>query len=959
MRGIFLAIQYFCIVGMFVETWIVIKNLKKSSHRYLLISCVACLINSLGLLLEMTSKTQEAYLVALKFSYFGRVWVALFTALFAIELSHVKVPAFIRNALIIIHTGIYLTILFLPNTNLYYTDMKFATGGLFPRLSHGNGIAHHVQMALQCIYIVVGLFCLIRALIRETVSKEKTKLILVLCASGTMGLFFVIQLIAPWKITYEYDLTMLGFFIGTIFMLITIMFFDLLGTSEIARDFVIDRLSEGIIAVDNDNKVQYYNMPMRGLFPEIAYDPEAVFKRVSDAARADEIICINDRIYSPERNLLTSSGERVGELYALVDETDHYRYMSELEEQKAIADSANAAKSSFLANMSHEISTPINAVIGMDEMILRESSDPSTLKYASDIMSAGKTLLSLINDILDLSKIEEGRMEIIPVQYDLSSMINDMVNMISPRAEKKDLMFIVDVDPHIPHILFGDEIRIRQCAINLLTNAVKYTKEGEVVLEISHEKKDDDIDLIISVSDTGIGMKKEDLDKLFAPFVRIEEKKNRSIEGTGLGMSIVRQLLDLMDSELTVESEYGKGSRFSFRIRQKVIDSQEIGEFESYKSVDTYTYRELFRAPDARILVVDDNEVNLDVIKQLLKQTDIRVDTCTSGIEAVNCCTETIYDAIFLDHMMPDMDGIETLYEIREHELNRDTPSIALTANAVSGARERYLEVGFDDYLSKPVDGAKLERMLYGLIPEEKLQIVTNNSSDESDINTVTVASDMSDKSGDDPGDVSVERSREKEIIPAWLYDISEIDVTEGVKNGGSPEGYMSILGVFFKTLSSKADELEKLYADEDIENYTIKVHALKSSARVIGAGHLSEMALKLEEAGKTGDRKYIDEHSGELLELYRTLGESLSRLEQPKAGSDKPSISEPELKEAYQTIIEISSSMDFDLMDEILSDLDGYSLPEEDEKLLADIKKLCLEMNWDEIRSLAEAALK
>ena len=190
-------------------------------------------------------------------------------------------------------------------------------------------------------------------------------------------------------------------------------------------------------------------------------------------------------------------------------------------------------------------------------MILRESSDPSTLKYASDIMSAGKTLLSLINDILDLSKIEEGRMEIIPVQYDLSSMINDLVNMISPRAEKKGLMFIVDVDPHIPHILFGDEIRIRQCAINLLTNAVKYTKEGEVILESSHEKKDDDIDLIISVSDTGIGMKKEDLDKLFAPFVRIEEKKNRSIEGTGLGMSIVRQLLDLMDSELTVESEYG------------------------------------------------------------------------------------------------------------------------------------------------------------------------------------------------------------------------------------------------------------------------------------------------------------------------------------------------------------------------------------------------------------------
>ena len=945
MRNLLLAIQYFCIVGLFVETWIVLRNLKKPVQRYLLISSVACLINSIGLLLEMTSKTQEAYLVALKFSYFGRVWVALFTALFAIELTNVRVPGIIKNCLIIVHTGIYLTILFTPSTTLYYTSIKFATGGLFPKLSHGNGIGHHLQMVLQCIYIIVGVGCLIRALVKEKRKKERIKYSLVLLASGTMGLFFVIQMIAPWQITYEYDLTMLGFFIGTIFMLISIMFFDLLGTSEIAKEFIVDRLSEGIIAVDNEGKVQFVNEPMRNIYPEVEEMPEAVLRQVMHAAVTEGKIYINDRIYASEKNELLYEGESVGRLYALVDETEHYRYMAELEEQKAIADSANAAKSTFLANMSHEIRTPINAVIGMDEMILRESREQMTRKYASDIMSASKTLLYLINDILDLSKIEEGKMEIIPVQYDLSSLINDLVNMVRPRADKKGLKLVVDVDPHIPHLLMGDEIRIRQCATNLLTNAVKYTKEGEVKLVISHEKKGEAIGLQIVVSDTGIGMKKEDLDKLFAPFVRIEEERNRKIEGTGLGMSIVRQLLDLMDSELVVESEYGEGSTFSFTITQKVVKWDEIGEYNPINNdmAYSYVYHELFRAPKARILVVDDNEVNLDVIRQLLKQTEISVDTCSSGLEAVAQSKDQVYDAIFLDHMMPDMDGIETLYEIREKGTNADTPAVALTANAVSGAREMYLEAGFNDYLSKPVDGEKLEKMLLGLLPNEKIV-----KSDPSAIQAIdsTVSSEP-------------DQSPVQEVIPEWLFDVKEIDVSEGIKNGGSPEGFMSILTVFYRTSGANADELEKLFEDGDIENYTIRVHALKSSARVVGAKRLSEMALKLEEAGKKNDADYIAENTGDMLSLYRTLSDSLKPIEPEDEVADKPELSGTELADAYQTIIEISSSMDFDLMDELLGDLGQYSLPDEDEERLDKIKKLLLEMNWDEIRNVAEKALK
>jgi len=399
------------------------------------------------------------------------------------------------------------------------------------------------------------------------------------------------------------------------------------------------------------------------------------------------------------------------------------------------ANQANEAKSLFLSTMSHDIRTPMNAIIGMNEMIIRDSHEEETLMYADSIRTAGDTLLGIINDILDFSKIEAGKMEIIPVDYGFVSLLNDLVNMVQRSAEEKGLTFELDVDRNIPSVLCGDEIRIKQVITNILSNAVKYTKEGGIVFSISCNKCEDDGDAVIlhvSVKDTGIGIKKEDLDKLFVAFERIEEKKNRNIEGTGLGMAIAESFLSMMGSRLCVESEYGKGSVFSFDLKQKVVNPEPMGEFDAaYKRYlsDRKQYKAKFVAPKARILVVDDTEVNLKVFVNLLSKTKMQIETADSGDAAITLFKQNFYHVIFLDHMMPDKDGIETIKEMKAcmDTPNKETPVICLTANAVSGMRKMYIEAGFNDYLTKPIDTGRLEKMLLKYLPHNVVEAVAED----------------------------------------------------------------------------------------------------------------------------------------------------------------------------------------------------------------------------------------
>lgn len=564
----------------------------------------------------------------------------------------------------------------------------------------------------------------------------------------------------------------------------------------------------------------------------------------------------------------------------------------ELKEAADKAISAGKAKNDFLANMSHEIRTPINAVLGMNEMIMRESSEKNIVEYAANIQSSGRTLLSIINDILDFSKIESGKMEIVPVSYDVSSLVNDIVNMVRIRAEKKKLRFIYEIDHNIPSMLYGDDVRIRQIITNILTNAVKYTPEGYVRLRMKVVHIENDIlRLEVSVTDTGIGIKEEDMDKLFASFQRLDQEKNRSIEGTGLGMSIVQRLLDMMGSELKVSSVYGSGSTFSFEIEQKIVNPEPIGDFEQrFKAAAAeHTSDSVIRiAPSARVLVVDDNETNLLVAKSLLKRTKVKLDTAPGGAKCIELLRKNSYHIVFLDHMMPEMDGIQTLKKIKEEQLAPDTCFIALTANAIHGARQGYLDAGFDDYLSKPFTGMDIEKCLFGHIPadlcEEEIQVPEEKPAEE--------------KNSSDKTDENALFSPEA-----------------GAKyTGGDTEAYNEILALYVRKAPELSQRIERLFNEKDWKNYVIEVHALKSSSLNIGSRQLSELAKELELSGKAGNYAVIEEKNGELLDLYRKVaGLGQEYLGEPDNSEETPSedvqLEEIRLERAKQQLLAVKEA--------------------------------------------------
>ena len=642
------------------------------------------------------------------------------------------------------------------------------------------------------------------------------------------------------------------------------------------------------------------------------------------------------------RVLLIASGFLVLSLAVGMRVSDSYhgvirRQYAQIKEAKEEAEYANQAKSHFLANMSHEIRTPINAVLGMNEMVLRESDDPDILMYSENIKTAGSTLLGIINDILDFSKIEAGKMEIIPVDYDLSSVINDLVSMIQKRADDKELLLKLDLDKETPKLLHGDEVRIKQVITNILTNAVKYTEKGSVTFSVGFERipgEPESVYLDVSIRDTGIGIKPEDMEKLFSEFERIEEKRNRNIEGTGLGMNITQRLLEMMDSRLKVDSVYGEGSTFSFRLKQAVVQWEALGNYEAaYRAslASRKKYKEKFTAPDAAVLVVDDTAMNLTVFKSLLKRTGIQIDTAASGDEGLALARGKRYDIIFLDHMMPDKDGVETLHELRAEadNPNLQTPTVCLTANAISGAREHYLAAGFDDYLTKPIDSAKLEEMLMQYLPKEKLH---QTDSDEADAEPSA------------PG------------IPDWLRGIDGLDAGQGLSHCGSEETYLDTLTIYGKNAPASADEIESLWRAGDLANTTVKVHAIKSLSRAIGAEGIGALAEKLELAGKAGDAGAVGAEISDLLERIRVLCVSLA----PLCGGDEaaedeslPLISDDELQEAYEELRGFAAGMDAQSAAYVFDFLAGYRLPQDERERVKKVKRAIDAFEWEQAGEL------
>lgn len=574
-----------------------------------------------------------------------------------------------------------------------------------------------------------------------------------------------------------------------------------------------------------------------------------------------------------------------------------------LEKAKEEAENASKVKSQFLARMSHEIRTPINAVLGLNEMIIRESQEPETQQYAHDIKSSANTLLSLINEILDSSKIESGKMDIIPDNYELSSLLNDLYNMIIIKAEDKGLQLIFDIDPTLPSEYYGDDIRIRQVIVNLLTNAVKYTQEGTISLTVTGKTEGDTAIIRYSIKDTGIGIKEEDLGKLFTQFQRLEETRNRNIEGTGLGINISVQLLLLMGSELKVESEYGKGSEFYFDITQKIINTKPIGAFrERHLNLENNSENDnSYTAKDARVLVVDDNDINRKVFRNLLKRTMIHIEEADSGKECLSILEHQKFDIIFLDYMMPNMNGVETLHNIKARNLCPDTPIIVLTANAVVGAKEEYLNEGFDNYLSKPIIPNKLDKMILHYLPKELVN----------------------------EGDITKEETPCENTTSLPKLDEFNFDYAMNILQNEAL--LFHILKEFYKFLEQLPTKLsgfvDELNQDEALKLYKIEVHALKSTSATVGAMLLSQLARMLEVAAAEQQRERIKVLHPILLEEIEKHKERIKTI--LPVSETKPEVENMEEILPYLEMLKCSlENEDYQTADIIFAEINKYVYP-------------------------------
>lgn len=609
--------------------------------------------------------------------------------------------------------------------------------------------------------------------------------------------------------------------------------------------------------------------------------------------------------------------------FFLTVESPDVHLIEQLKEEKELADGANRAKSTFLASMSHEIRTPIHAVMGMSEMILRESKEEETLSYAGDIHSAAGSLLSIVNDILDFSKIESGRMEILPVSYQLSSLIHDIYLLIADRAEKKGLMLQIHVDEALPSTLYGDDIRLKQIVINLLTNAVKYTESGSVTLNITGTVQNETCELSVQVKDTGIGIREEDIRKLFQVFERIEEKRNRTIEGTGLGINITQQLLTLMGSTLQVESVYGEGSCFSFRLKQKVIQREPIGNLEERLQNEKRqeVHRAGFRAPDVHVLVTDDIEMNRRVFRGLLKQTEIRVEEAASGQESLIKAREEKYDLIFMDNMMPDMDGIETMQRMKAdvRGKNTKTPIIMLTANAIAGAKEEYERAGFDGYLSKPIDPKKLEAMICRFLSEDRILGF-----------------------GEDEAVKAESTGRPLPELNGIRWEYARLYIPDD-------EMLWELLKGFRQTLAERIQEWNRdipegtnavydVEADMDLATIRIEAHALKSLAASVGAMTIFGLARVTELAARENE-------VGKVKQVLPLLIEEMKQMETELAvqfPEEERSLCEDreQLLLLVRLLVDAMRSLDFDEADRLEEKLGSYRYPEQIQEPVNQIQK-------------------
>lgn len=723
-------------------------------------------------------------------------------------------------------------------------------------------------------------------------------------------------------------------------------------------EFVYYSLTVPVLVYDSQKKLQLLNdaaYPFvgvkkneRGDFDIVGIDflfhtdKGDIFDFEGNSQEADAVCSHNLSYCSLSINKIYDDfDDTIGFIIIVTDLSERMSSMKRLEEAKQDAENANHAKSTFLANMSHEIRTPMNAIIGFSELVLKMNINDEVRSYVNDIKFSSHNLLAIINDILDISKIESGKMELVLDSYFTSQLLNDVSMIISPQVKQKGLIFETKIDQNLPRALYGDKVRLRSVLTNILNNAVKYTQEGSITFEASILKQTTThVTLEFKISDTGIGIRPENLENLFGTFERFDQKIHYGIEGSGLGLAISNGYINLMGGQIKVDSTYQKGSTFTVILEQKIVDDKPLEQDYSQNAIaQNTTSISNMKLYGTSVLVADDNLINLRVAHGILSYYGLVVDTASSGKDALELCRSKKYDFVFMDQMMPEMDGIEAMREVRRLNAHYAKGGagkiIVLTADAIKGAREALIKQGFDEYLGKPINVAQLERLFIRYIPSNK--ITYEDASD----NSASSASDLS--------------SLGNKLIG--------IDVAMGISNcGGKFEDYLKILKITYDYGEKQLDELKSAFEEKDYETYIIKIHSIKSTSLNIGATGISAMARSQEEEGRAGNFAYIDKHMQEFQDDYRKLLETIKALliehgilatEEEASVEDAPELDDAMLLRLYKNIERCIDQFDFAKVFEVLEETKKYKVPDKHKEILGKLDTLMEDLNIDEIKEL------
>lgn len=707
----------------FASIYAVFTKRASESQKILLMVSICTFLAFVGYLMELTAWNLGGLLVGIKVGYLGKCFAVFFFLLFVSNFCNVRLNKMITNILCMFNAVIYVVIYTCEKHEWYYRDLGTSHKDGFLVIEFNKGPIYYLYMAV-CLAVIIASVIISLQNYRQSkgVRRKCAKMLMFAALSLVIALSLYLL-----RVVSFFDVTPMGLLSSCVIMLFTMERYGILNTMQIAQDIIVENTKDALIVVDEEYRFVYANEAARNAFTErekqrLLYSREGIMELLENP---EQVHKRNGKHYELRVSKLYEDKALRGYLIWIFDMEFIDQYANEILELKEEAEQANQAKSAFLANMSHEIRTPMYAVTGLSELILQQTEDKTIYNYANDIKGASEGLLHIINDILDLSKIEAGRYELVCEEYYTQSLIHDVLVIIGMVLKSKNLEFTTEFDENLPYMMIGDQVRLRQVMVNLLNNAVKYTSQGGIHFSVKVLKETyNEVELEFRVKDTGIGIKNEDLDKLFRKFMRLEDGKNQSIEGTGLGLSIAIGLVRLMDGSIRVESEYGVGSEFIVNVHQKKVDDRKIQKknWNMQELLDEEKHFE-FTAPKAHVLVVDDNELNLEITKAMLEIYDMQISLADSGIKAVEMAKENQYDIIFMDYMMPGMDGITAMKRIREekNDVAKELVIVSLTADAIVGMREEMKREGFSDYISKPMERAALEKILLTFLPKQKI----------------------------------------------------------------------------------------------------------------------------------------------------------------------------------------------------------------------------------------------